>query len=572
MKKLFTVFLKALAVLVVNSALAQPIYHFANGIGSASSEEGRSVIFDGTGSTYVAGRLSGTADFDPSAATATLTPVGNADIFLAKYNNAGQYQWAFNIGGKNADVANGVTYLPSGDVIIVGQFSDTVDFNPAVGVATLAANGLSPDIFVAKYNSSGVYQWAFRMGSPLVDDASSVTCDASGNIYVTGGFQGTVDFDPGAGTQTLTAVGSQDIYVAKYNSSGVYQAAIAMGSTLNDQGKSIAVQSNGNVFVVGQFNSTVDFDPSASTATLVSNGLGDIYLAKYNSSLTYLNAFNVGSSGDDIAYGVCVDNSNSSVFITGSFSTTVDFDPSAGTSTITSAGNTDAFVAGYNCNTNAYQMAFNIGQATAEGGQKIASDGAGNIYVTGYFSGTSTDFDPGNSTYTLATAGSNDVFVARYTSAGAFQFAFALGSAGNDFSWGIDANSSQQFAVTGQYTGTCDFDPSAATANLTSIGNTDIFLAKYASNNLMVAENKSGIDGLTIFPNPASETIFIKVNDQSGLYTIRIIDVTGRICRTTEIDPKTTNAVRIDDLNKGIYFIQISEKSGAVTTKKILFN
>jgi len=150
----------------------------------------------------------------------------------------------------------------------------------------------SDDIFVAKYTSSGVYQWAFNIGGTGGDNGRNMAVDGSGDCYVTGYFQGTnIDFDPGAGTTFLTSAGSSDIYAAKYDSSGAYQWALNIGGISADRGYGIAVNSSGNCYGTGGFQGiNIDFDPGAGVDLLSSVGNYDIFVAQYDSSgLVYIN-------------------------------------------------------------------------------------------------------------------------------------------------------------------------------------------------------------------------------------------------------------------------------------------
>lgn len=140
-----------------------------------------------------------------------------AVFILTGYPSFSQnYQWAKSIGSGNSDYGYSITVDASENVYITGFFMGIADFDPGAGTANLTSVGIS-DIFFAKYNSSGDYQWAKSIGSINEDRGRSIAVDASGNVYITGNFQGTADFDPGAGTANLTPVGSSDIFFAKYS-------------------------------------------------------------------------------------------------------------------------------------------------------------------------------------------------------------------------------------------------------------------------------------------------------------------------------------------------------------------
>jgi len=392
-------------------------YLWAKSIGSASyGEQGLSIAVDGSGNVYITGYFASTADFDPGAGTASLTPVGGFDIFFAKYDTNGNYLWAKNIGGASSDQGNSIAVDGSGNVYITGSFLGTADFDPGAGVANLIAlGGTIGDTFFAKYDTSGNYLWAKRIGNAQDDTGYGIAVDSNGNVYITGFFQNiAMDFDPGAGTANLTPVGSIDIFFAKYDASGNYLWAKRIGSAYADQGNSIAVDGSGNVYITGAFKGTADFDPGAGVANLIAaTGYFDIFFAKYDTNGNYLWAKRIGhSSYDDSGNSIAVDGSGN-VYITGAFRGAADFDPGAGTASLTPVGGVDIFFAKYNASGN-YLWAKRIGSTGTDAGYSIAVDGSDNVYITGWFQGTA-DFDPGAGVANLISAGSYDIFFAKYT-------------------------------------------------------------------------------------------------------------------------------------------------------------
>ena len=139
-------------------------------------------------------------------------------------------------------------------------------------------------MFVSKLDSAGAFVWAKQLGGTDSDQANSVAVDSSGNVYTTGSFSGTADFDPGAGTTNLTSAGSSDVFVSKLDSTGAFVWAKQFGGTGSDASNSVAVDSSGNVYTTGSFSGTVDFDPGGGTANLVSTGNGDVFVSKLSSA------------------------------------------------------------------------------------------------------------------------------------------------------------------------------------------------------------------------------------------------------------------------------------------------
>ena len=219
----------------------------------------------------------------------------------------------------------------------------TVDFDPGAGTTTLTSAAGSADVFVSKLDSSGNFVWAKSFGGTSEDLGYSIAVDSSGNIYTTGYFYSTADFDPGAGTSNRTSAGLVDVFVSKLDSSGNFVWAKSFGGTRDDVSNSIAVDSSGNVYTTGFFVEIVDFDPGAGTSNHTSAGGGDVFVSKLDSSGNFVWAKSFGGTSGDSSSSIAVDSSGN-IYTAGSFGGTVDFDPGAGTTTLSSAGDADVFV------------------------------------------------------------------------------------------------------------------------------------------------------------------------------------------------------------------------------------
>ncbi|MBI5540240.1 MAG: SBBP repeat-containing protein [Bacteroidia bacterium] len=324
---------------------------------SVDNSVSRSLAVDALGNVYITGYFWAATDFDPSGATASLTPIVQ-DVFFAKYDNNGNYLWAKKIGGTSSD--NWGTHIeidPTGNVIISGYFKRTSDFDPGTSTVNLtpAYNGYY-DIFFAKYNSSnGNYIWAKRFGSSYDDFTYSADLDSLGNIYISGYFSGTSDFDPGTGTANITAINiDADIFFAKYDNNGNYLWAKNIAVMNYKQSFGIKVDNPGNLYITGGFQCTTDFDPGPgiTNLTAVCADTCDIFFAKYDLDGKYFWARSMGGTDNDQGNGITVD-SLGNVYLIGTFGNTVDFDPEAGTANVSSLGmyNWDIFFAKYSATT-----------------------------------------------------------------------------------------------------------------------------------------------------------------------------------------------------------------------------
>jgi len=391
-------------------------YLWAKRMGSASagSDFGRSIAADASGNVYTIGWFLGTVDFDPGAGTANLTSAGVADVFIQKLDASGNYVWAVRMGSGSSEYGASIAVDGFGNVYTMGYFSFTVDFDPGAGVANLSSAG-DYDAFLQKLDASGNFVWAKRIGGGSTDYGRSIVVDASGNVYSTGYFASTVDFDPGAGTANLTSAGNWDIFVQKLDASGNYLWAKQMGGTDADYGRSIALDAAGNVYITGQFRGTADFDPGAGTANLTSAGNWDIYISKLDASGAYLCATRMGGPLVDYANSIAV-NASGNIFITGDqYSTIVDYDPGAGVFELSNAGSEATFVAQYDGSCN-FMCSFILtpGHNETFYNRHLAVDGASNLYITSSFNSPVIDFDPCPAVFNAPMFGGYDIYVAKY--------------------------------------------------------------------------------------------------------------------------------------------------------------
>jgi len=389
------------------------------------------------------------------------------------------FMWAKQMGGTGFDVPHSIAVDGSGNVYTTGRFEVTADFDPGAGTFNITAAG-GWDIFVSKLDALGNFMWAKQMGGASDDIGYSIAVDGSGNVYTTGYFHDTVDFDPGAGSFNMIPAGGRDIFISKLDLLGNFMWAKQMGGISEDRGFSVAVDDFGNVYTTGIFEDTADFDPGPSIFTLTSAGSRDIFISKLDASGNFMWAKQMGGFSFDIGYSIVVDGSGN-VYTTGYFQGTVDFDPGAGTLNMTSAGGRDIFISKLDASGN-FMWAKQMGGAFDERGYSIAVDGSGNVYTTGYFSFT-VDFDPGAGTFNMTSAGWWDIFVSKLDLLGNFVWAIRMGGTLWDYGTSIALDGSANVYVMGdQYTsGTVDFDPGAGVYNVSNIGDEANFIAQYDS-------------------------------------------------------------------------------------------
>jgi len=534
------------------------VYQWAQSVGSSSTgvEEGNSIAADASGNVFVTGEFRGTADFDPSLSATTLTLIGSSDAFIAKYNSAGTLQWAYNFGSAGVN-SRGVSLTTdaNGNVYLTGIFRGTIDIDPGPSVTSLtSASGSTYDIFLAKFSSAGLLQWGFNIGAGADDTAGDVMIDNTGNVMLCGFYQNSMDVDPGLAVTTLTNAGSYDSFVAKYNSNtGNLMDSWKWGGAGSDRCFSMTGDAANNILVTGRFTGTCDFDPSANVTSSVTNGAEDGYVVKFSNTGVYAWHIALGSAGgNEECLGVVTDASND-VYVTGSFLNTVDFDPSATTNTLTSAGGFDAYVAKYS-SAGLYQWAFANGSTGVDNGTSIALLN-NEVVALGNFNAT-VDFDPSSTaTYTLLSGGGSDVFIGKYSTAGAFLSAINMGGSTADAGKSIATFSTNVTLITGSFNGVADFNPDpAATNTISSNGATDVFFAKYYTctvgspsvtvNNGTVCAGQS----FTMIPNGALSYTYSNGNavvspTSNATYTVTGYDVYG--CYNTAVSSVSVNPLPV---------------------------
>jgi len=198
-------------------------------------------------------------------------------IFFTGLNkfNAQTLEWAKSFGGTSADISTTIVVDQMGNVYTTGFFKGTVDFDPSTEISNLNSNG-NDDVFVQKMDADGNFLWAKSFGGISRDIARCIIVDKTGNVYTTGYYSGTVDFNPSEEFGLLTSEGENDIFIQKLDSSGNFIWVKSIGGPTSDEGSSIALDASGNIYSTGYFTGTVDFDIGTGTNSLTSAGFADI--------------------------------------------------------------------------------------------------------------------------------------------------------------------------------------------------------------------------------------------------------------------------------------------------------
>jgi hypothetical protein len=404
---------------------------------------GYEITSDSVGDVYVTGR-------SPTASISGNT-IPNAGLFIAKLKSNGTWSWVVGATGTGAGYGRGIALDSGGNSIITGYFTGTLTF----GSTSLTSSG-GKDIFVAKLSSNQTWLWAKSVGSSGDDHGYSLDIDTNGNSFLTGDFTNSITF---GSTTSLSSVGTTDMFVAKIDSNGTWLWSNSAGSTREDQGLGIVVDSNGSAYVTGgSFLYTITF---GTLPGLSNSGYADMFVAKISSTGTWQWAKTANGASDEIGYGIAVDSSGY-VYLTGYYRDTITFGnlPSLNDSTSTpgsgggQVSNGDLFVVKIS-SSGVWQWATGITATGPSWGYGITVDSSNNAYVTGGFQG------PGSfGNTTLTSNGGKDVFVAKLAESGAWSWAKLVGNTTDEQGYGISVDMSGSAYITGSLSGTGVFNNS----------------------------------------------------------------------------------------------------------------
>jgi hypothetical protein len=378
--------------------------------GGTLDDGGYCITSDDIGNVYVSGFFQETVDFDPGPGVSTLISNGLSDIFILKLSINGDFIWVKQIGGAVTEKVKSIEVDESNDLVLVGAFYSTLDFDPGPGTDLKTSNG-GQDIFVQKLDTSGTHLWVETFGGGGQDKVESVFVGNDLTIYMTGSFQGTVDFNPGAGVDNHTVNGMVDYFLLKLDSNGVHQWANTFGGSENDDCFSVFVDTDSNVYLTGFYCSTVDFDPGPGVVNHTCNGWKDIFVHKLTSDGDLIWVRTFGGISEDSGSSVRCDQ-DGNVYIGLNFNQTVDFNPLGGGNIISSFGGSPDFgILKLDSSGNSlWVQAF--GGQTYELVHSIAVANDFSIYACGVYSGTP-DFDPGPGVDSLTENGSFDSYLVK---------------------------------------------------------------------------------------------------------------------------------------------------------------
>jgi len=524
------------------------------------------------------------------------------------------WEWARSAGGTSYDEAYSVAVDAIGNSYLAGYFlSPSITF----GTTTLT-NAARSNFFLVKYDPAGNVLWAKSAGGRDNDCwATSVAVDASGNVFLGGCYaSSTISFDSITFTNANAGLFNADIFLTKYDANGNLKWAKSVGGIGDDRVNSVALNASGDLFIAGYFQApNIIFD----TITLTSAGWQDIFIVKYDTAGNVHWAKSIGGDNYEQATSVAVDASGNA-YLTGFFdSSYIIF----GTTILTNAsvGNGDIFLAKYDANGNVL-WATSTGETSSDESNSVATDTSGNIFITGYFYGSTISF--GSTTLTNTIIGFGDIFLVKYNAIGNVVWAKSEGGNGTDWGCSVAVDISGNSYLAGWYSGSTTI---IDTITLASTGSPDISISKYDTNgNVLWAKGAGGnssdraysaavdasgavylaggfyspsinfggttllntnstgdsvdvfltklnssnginesisLSAISLYPNPAADIMTIETPQKA---TFEILSIHGQLIKTFETYNTKTN-IDVSALPAGMYIVEVRTEKGIAVKK-----
>lgn len=398
---------------------------------------------------------------------------------------AQNYEWAKTMGGNKYDYGKTIINDQNGNSYIVGSYEDTVDLDPNAGTLLFNTSSVYGNMFVQKLDPNGNLLWVRSFGDTTGSGyvgGGGIAIDQASNIYISGGLNGTVDFDPGSGNHLYSSDNSQDAMVLKLDENGETKWVRLFSGPFSSVAEAISYDNNGNIYTTGKFEDSIDFDPSSNDyfAYAISR---DVFIHKLDTAGNFIWARTLESpNGGNYGHAISND-SQGNVIITGEFPGTIDFDPSAGVFNITATGSDDTFIHKMDQNGNfLWVKTFQANSNSGVIGQSLSVDNADNIFVSGLYVG-SVDFDPGINTNSFTSMGNEDMFISKLDPSGNYLWLKSIGGSGTDMIGSSKIDNLGAIYVSGIFQNTVDFDPGPNTNSITS-GQTDLFILKLNTSGL----------------------------------------------------------------------------------------
>ena len=468
---LFFLFLGSIAL------QAQIPVEWGAGMGSEGLDQMGGIAADQDGNTYVTGYFEGTMDIDPGPAVQNVSSGGSVGLYVQKLSRDGALVWSYVLGAGSQIYGYDIDVDNQGNVYVVGSFVSAADFDAGPGTTFLV--GPSPyGAFVMKLNSSGGFSWAKSFSSSGGSDVLQIEIDSANALYISGIYAGTLDANPSAGTNEINSSGGLDIFVIKLNAGGNYIWARTFGANEYQMPTAMAVDASNNVIIAGDFAGSGDFDPTADVFNITATSNIETFVVKMTTAGAFSWAQSFGTpTNDEFILDVAADGDDQ-IILTGNFTQPVDFDNTAGVSSVSSAGSVDIFLVKLNPD-GALNWARSLGSTTSDMFSAITVDENNNIYLSTNHE-LSMDFDLNEGTSIVSGPVGANITVAKYAPDSQLMWTSSFGGDGTESPKAMASIAEDVIYVAGTFLGNTSFESGDNAPVYINAGNEDVFVVRMA--------------------------------------------------------------------------------------------
>lgn len=370
---------------------------WAKSIGGVSSDQFTSVALDSSSNIHIVGMYRSSVDFDPGAGSFVLSSGVYGSLFVLKLDHNGDFIWARSFDGDGYNIPRDITVDHSGNVYTVGDMGTKIDFDPGPGSYILESNG-NFDIFISKLDKDGEFAWAIHLGDTSYSYAYRIMADTSGNIYIAGHYNGTVDFDPGPNSFIMSSTGYISMYLLKLDTAAGFSWVKQIGGTGETVCNGITADKFNNIYATGFFSGNTDFDPGTDSF-IMKAPTQNAFVFKWDSAGNFIFSKRLGANYATYGTAIGLDHSGN-IYTGGYFERNTNMNPDPDSSVyLYAAGEQDIYISQLDPN-GKYLWSGSIGGNQEDRLYAICIDQAGSLFTGGTFTGI-VDFDPGAGVYNL---------------------------------------------------------------------------------------------------------------------------------------------------------------------------
>ncbi|MEZ4721040.1 MAG: T9SS type A sorting domain-containing protein [Flavobacteriales bacterium] len=600
------IYASSLVLLILSSLAHSQEFDWAIRMAGRSSDIGNSILVDSDQNTIVAGSFYYSPILAILPTEIQFHSNGVSDAFIFKLDSNQHSVWHRQFGGIGMDRIRMIKFDSHDNIIAIGIFNDSVDFNPGGVANVLEAD--TTNAFIMKLTSSGNLLWV-RSFSGNESELSSISVDPEDNIIVSGGYTGSVDFDPGIGVELRSTTASQEAFVAKLDSSGTLVWIRTFESNGYSYARTISTSDSGDVWIGGNFSGTIDFDPTSQVVAETATST-HAYIANLSSTGNYVQYAQFPSTNH--ANIMSIDHyQNGELAAVGYFSGSLEIEMSSGAWDTISTSSTTFFLFRANANgkviwqtsdesglhndpfyltLDEYDNCLVSGRANyniwlskwspdgdsifsftleSESDSRAKSVFTRNddIYLTGYYQGLA-DFDPGVNDYLLPwQGGAQDLFVLKLNRCDlkalieSTDTSLTALPSGVTYQWLNCSNNSQIQEETSQ-----TFTPNetglykAIVSNGPCIDTTDCIEFTATT-----GVNSADIISWALFPNPANDHVTI-ISDGQGL--LEIIDQTGATIKSQRLE--RMGLIDLTEIPSGIFIVKLASDEHVLVKRLVV--